>query len=103
MDSSRQPYIMRLRPFACVPEKLVSNELVRQDTRGVQMCAEEERRKRAARIDLSHYNQALVTHTHTRTNRSNHPLMWTLKAQSSWASLADRLFSGGKCKIKRAN
>lgn len=57
--------IVCLRSFVCFPEKLMSRELVRQDTRGVQMCAEEERRKRAARIDLSHYNQALVTHAHT--------------------------------------
>lgn len=74
--------IVRLRPFVCVSEKLVSDELVRQDTRGVQMCADEERRRRAARVDLSHYNQALVTHTHAHRHE-RHPLMPMPKAESS--------------------
>lgn len=54
--------ISKLHLCACVyvTEMLVSKELVHQDLRGVQMCALEEECKKATRIALDNYNQALV-------------------------------------------
>lgn len=43
---------------------LVSKELVHQDLRGVQLRALEEECKKAARIALDNYNQAMVQYTH---------------------------------------
>lgn len=65
-----------MRACACVsPEKLASEELLHQDARGARMRAEEEQRKGAARVALSHFNRALVraltqrAHTRTRAAR----------------------------------
>lgn len=44
----------------CVTEMLASKELVQQDARGAQQAALEEVCKRATRIALENYNQALV-------------------------------------------
>lgn len=51
---------MHLCACVYVTEMLVSKELVHQDLRGVQMCALEEECKKATRIALDNYNQALV-------------------------------------------
>lgn len=42
---------------------LVSKELVHQDCRGLQLRAREEECKKAARLALNNYNQALVQYT----------------------------------------
>lgn len=55
--TSDDPQIM------CVTEMLVSKELVQQDVRGAQQAALEEVCKRASRIALENYNQALVQYT----------------------------------------
>ena len=62
---------------------LVSTELVHQDHRGVQQCALEDECKKAARIALDNYNQALVRcmHVHTQMD-THHLLMWVLKVKS---------------------
>lgn len=47
-----------------VAEMLVSKELVHQDCQGLQLRALEEECKKAARVALDSYNQALVQYTH---------------------------------------
>lgn len=51
----------------CVTEMHASKELVHQDLRGLQLHALEEECKKAARIALDSYNQALVQYTHVHT------------------------------------
>lgn len=52
----------------------MSREMVHQDLRGVQQAALEEECKKAARISLDNYNQALVQykHMHTRMDTYTH-------------------------------
>lgn len=86
---------------------LVSKELVHQDLRGVQLRALEEECKKAARIALDNYNQAMVQYlcTHRWTHRCTHtpprpPLMWMFKTESCGALSSDMVFSGGILKLK---
>lgn len=51
---------------------LVSKELVHQDLRWVQQHALEEECKKAARIALDNYNQALVQYMHTCVHTDGH-------------------------------
>lgn len=58
----------------------MSKELVHQDLKGVQQAALEEECRKAARIALDNYNQALVQymHVHTQTDTqmlTHHMLM----------------------------
>lgn len=53
--------------LVCVTEMLVSKDLVHQDLRGVQLHALEEECKKATRIGLDNYNQALVQYMHVHT------------------------------------
>ena len=61
--------------FTCATEMLVNKELLHQDLRGVQQAALEEESKKAARIALDNYNQALVQNTHVHTQIDKHMLM----------------------------
>ncbi|XP_074500506.1 RIB43A-like with coiled-coils protein 1 [Sebastes fasciatus] len=87
-------------------EMLVSRELVHQDLRGVQLRALEEERKKAARVTLNNYNQALAaerTETlreqHRREERENlaemrHTL--TSDMMTECAEAADSMMGGGR-------
>ncbi|XP_037629984.1 RIB43A-like with coiled-coils protein 1 [Sebastes umbrosus] len=87
-------------------EMLMSRELVHQDLRGVQLRALEEERKKAARVTLNNYNQALAaerTETlreqHRREERENlaemrHTL--TSDMMTECAEAADSMMGGGR-------
>lgn len=53
---------------------LLSKELLNQDLKGVQQAALEDECKKAVRIALDNYNQALVQYTHVRTQMGTQAL-----------------------------
>ncbi|XP_022597252.1 RIB43A-like with coiled-coils protein 1 [Seriola dumerili] len=87
-------------------EMLVSRELVHQDLRGVEQAAQEEERKKAARIAYDNYNQALAAERaeklkqqHRREERENLAEMWhtlTSDMMTECAETAKREVGGGK-------
>lgn len=67
---------------------LVNRELVHQDLRGVHKAALEEECKKAARIALDNYNQALVQYKHvhaqTLTHRHTTPADVNAQGEIQW-------------------
>ncbi|XP_015233395.1 PREDICTED: RIB43A-like with coiled-coils protein 1 [Cyprinodon variegatus] len=87
-------------------EILVNKDLVHQDLRGLQQAALEEDRKKAARIALDNYNQALAAERaeffkeqHRREERENLEEMWhtaTSDMMTECPEQAERFVGGGR-------
>lgn len=93
----------------CVTEMLVSKELVQQDVRGAQQAALEEVCKRATRIALDNYNQALVQYMCTLTDGQTdmHTPLTNVNPQGKnlrgGGESCDMMLSCGNCKLKMSN